>query len=54
MTRRIVLEVELLDADGTWTADEMATLAERVEKLLRWHSIAQDSFCELGEVTAKA
>jgi hypothetical protein len=50
---RIILEVELLDDDGTWTAEDMPDLAERVRKQLRWHGVAQEAFCGLGKITAR-
>jgi hypothetical protein len=50
---RIILEVELLDDEGTWTAEDMPDLAERVRKQLRWHGVAQEAFCGLGKITAR-
>lgn len=48
---RWVLEIEL---DETGASDwEAAALAKRVREYLIWHKIAQEAFCELGEVTAK-
>jgi hypothetical protein len=53
MSRRLVVEVELLDSNATWQDDEMENLAERIRQTLTWHGIAQQEFCELGKITAR-
>ena len=50
---RLIVEVELLDINGTWTEAELPDLAERIREQLRWHGIAQEAFCGLGEITAR-
>ena len=45
-----VLEIELDETEASeWEAQ---ALAKRVREYLIWHKIAQEAFCELGEVTA--
>lgn len=50
---RLIVEVELLDTDDTWTEAELPDLAERIRQQLRWHGVAQEVFCGLGEITAR-
>jgi hypothetical protein len=53
MSRRLVVEVELLDTNDTWQDDELADLAERIRKDLLWHAIPRDNHAHLIKVTAR-
>jgi hypothetical protein len=53
MPQRLFIEVELLDAQGTWADDEMEALADRVRQTFLWHSMDKEQFCSLLRVTAR-
>ena len=50
---RLIVEVELLDANATWSEAELPDLAERFRAALMWHAIPQDLFTKVGDVTAR-
>lgn len=51
--RRWIVEIELIDREGSWEVEELPELERRLRAALMWHKIPQDLFSQVGDVTAR-
>jgi hypothetical protein len=51
--RRWIVEIELIDREGSWEVEELPELERRLRAALMWHKIPADLFSQVGDVKAR-